>query len=439
MSALDPPVTGLLTDEPALGQRALRKASLHLLPLMGVAYGVAYIDRANISFAALQMNQALHFSASIYGLGAGLFFISYALFEVPSNLLLVRYGARRWLARIMLTWGVLAMAMLLVRTPMQFYVMRFLLGLAEAGFFPGLIFYLTLWFPADQRARSISRFYVAFPLSVVVMGAVAGALLALNGRLGLAGWQWLFLLEGLPAVLLGVVFLLRLPDGPADARWLTAEERGWIQDRVAQEQAAIAHGREDSWRVWAREPRFWVMVCFYFCVITSTYSYSLSAPAILTQLTHLGPGAVGWLISGASLLGAVAMIANASHSDRTGERCLHIALPFALVGLGYLIGGLTTRAWIGVPALSIAVIAFAATLGIHWTIPPTFLSGKSAASGIATMNSIGMLGAFAGPYAVGRFRDLTGSYQLGLMLSALPCLGVIAIMLWMRPRMPESH
>jgi MFS transporter, ACS family, tartrate transporter len=430
MSALDPPLSIPFTDEQA--RRALRKASLHLLPLLGVAYGVAYIDRANVSYAALQMNQALHFSASIYGLGAGLFFISYAIFEVPSNLLLVRYGARRWLARIMFTWGLLAMSMLLVHTPMQFYVMRFLLGSAEAGFFPGLIFYLTQWFPAEQRARSISRFYVAFPLSSALMGAVAGALLHLNGHLGLAGWQWLFLLEGLPAVVLGVVFLLRLPDGPADAPWLTADERDWILHRIRQEQAAVTAGHEDSWRVWMREPRFWAMVCFYFCIITATYSYSLYAPAILTQLTHLGANAIGFLISAASLLGAVAMIANASHSDRVRERYLHIAIPFVLVAIAYLVAGLTTRAWIGVPALSLAVIAYAATLGIHWTIPPTFLSGRSAASGIATINSIGMLGAFVGPYLMGRARDLTGSYQRGLMFLALPCLIVIAIMLGMR-------
>jgi ACS family tartrate transporter-like MFS transporter len=436
MSAVDPPLSLSVEQQQALGRRALRKASLHLLPLLGVAYGVAYIDRANVSYAALQMNQALHFSASIYGLGAGLFFISYALFEVPSNLLLVRFGARRWLARILATWGVLAMAMLLVRTPMQFYVMRFLLGAAEAGFFPGLIFYLMLWFPTAQRARSISRFYVAFPLSSALMGGVAGTLLGLGGRLGLAGWQWLFLLEGLPAVLLGVIFLLRLPDGPASAPWLSADERDWILHRIAQEQAAIAQGQLDSWRVWVREPRLWMMVAFYFCIMTGSYSYTLYAPAILTQLTQLGPAAVGWLISGANLLGAAVMVLNASHSDRTGERCLHIAIPILLVGLGYLTGGLTTRAWIGVPALSLAVIAYSATIGIHWTIPSTFLSGRSAASGIATINSLGMLGAFAGPALMGAMRDHTGTYQRGLVLLTVPSLLAVATMLWMRPRMP---
>jgi MFS transporter, ACS family, tartrate transporter len=279
------PLAAALSQELSLGQVALHKATVHLLPLLAVAYGVAYIDRANVSFAALQMNHDLHFSASIYGLGAGLFFVGYAIFEVPSNLMLIRFGARRWLARIMFTWGLLAMAMLLVRTPTQFYVMRFLLGVAEAGFFPGIIFYLTRWFPAEERARSISRFYIAFPLSSAFMGAVAGALLNLQGRLGLAGWQWLFLLEGLPAVVLGFVFLLRLPDGPSDAAWLNPDERAWILHRIRQEQAAMAATHDESWRTLMREPRFWLMACFLFCAILTAYSYNLSAPAILQQLT----------------------------------------------------------------------------------------------------------------------------------------------------------
>ena len=194
------------------------------LPLIALGYGIAFIDRANISFAALQMNRDLHFSATIYGLGGGLFFLSYALFEVPSNLLLVKFGAR-----IMITWGVIAAGMRFVRTPVQFYVMRFLLGLAEAGFFPGVIYYLTFWFPAEVRGRAISRFYVAWPLSTVVMGALAGTLLGLQGKLGLAGWQWLLLLEGLPAIVMGIVIFFFLPDTPRDARWLSAGEKAWIE------------------------------------------------------------------------------------------------------------------------------------------------------------------------------------------------------------------
>jgi ACS family tartrate transporter-like MFS transporter len=423
-------------SEPALGRRALRKASLHLLPLLGLAYGVAYMDRANVSYAALQMNHDLHFSASIYGLGAGLFFIGYSVFEVPSNLLLVRYGARRWLARIMFTWGLLAAAMMLVRTPLQFYAMRFVLGIAEAGFFPGLIFYLTQWFPAQERARSISRFYVALPLSSVLMGAVAGALLHLDGRLGLAGWQWLFLLEGLPAVVFGAVFLLRLPNGPADARWLTAEERQWLLSRIQQEQAAVAATHDDSWRALMREPRFWLMTAIYFCSMLSMYSYNLSAPTILQQLTRLTPTRVGFLLSATNLIGAFAMIVVSRRSDRTGERFFHVAVPFALVALGFLLAGLSIRSplgvWIGVPALSLVIIAFTASLAVLWTIPPKFLSGRSSAAGIALINSIGMLGAFAGPYGMGLVHDLTGSYQLPLLLCTVPALGVVVLTLAIR-------
>src|ERR1700683_4308979 len=209
-----------------------RKAAVHLLPLLGIGYGLAYIDRINISFASLQMNRDLHFSASVYGFGAGLFFLGYALCEVPSNLMLLRFGARRWLARIMLTWGLLAAAMMFVRTPLQFNVLRFLLGMAEAGFYPGVIYYLTLWFPARVRASAVSRFYVALPLSSVVMGSVAGWLLGLGGKLGLSGWQWLFLLEGLPAAAFSLVILKMLPDDPGKATWLTTEEKTWLEGQL---------------------------------------------------------------------------------------------------------------------------------------------------------------------------------------------------------------
>src|SRR6202012_1859368 len=214
-------------DDAAIGASAQRKAAIRLLPVIAIGYCLAYMDRINISFASLRMNSDLHFSSTVYGLGAGLFFIAYALCEVPSNLLLLRFGPKRWLARIMLTWGLLAAAMMFVRTPWQFYGVRLLLGMSEAGFFPGVLYYLTLWFPATMRARAVSRFYIALPLSSVLMGAVAGWLMGLQGTLGLAGWQWLFLIEGLPAVLFSFVFLGMLPDGPMQAAWLTPEERIW--------------------------------------------------------------------------------------------------------------------------------------------------------------------------------------------------------------------
>src|SRR5277367_5830077 len=216
MSVIEPAVAEVVSGPlpESIGRSAMRKATWRLIPLIALGYGTAYMDRVNISFASLQMNRDLHFSASIYGLGAGLFFLSYAACEIPSNLLLYRFGARRWFARIMFTWGLLAMGMMFVKTPMQFYVMRFLLGMAEAGFFPGVIFYLGQWFPQHMRARAISRFYIAYPISTVLMGAIAGVLLGLQGKAGLAGWQWLFLIEGLPAIVLSIVLLVYLPSGP---------------------------------------------------------------------------------------------------------------------------------------------------------------------------------------------------------------------------------
>src|SRR6202451_1770430 len=237
-----PPARASLPMDDAVGRVALRKAGWRLIPLLALGYGIAYMDGVNISFASLQMNRDLHFSASVYGFGAGLFFVSYAACEVPSNLLLYRVGARRWFARIMLTWGLLAIGMMFVSKPLQFYVMRFLLGMAEAGFFPGVIFYLSQWFPAHMRARAISRFYISYPISSVLMGAIAGFLLDLQGKAGLAGWQWLFLIEGLPAVVLSLVLLVYLPADPTQAKWLTEDEREWILHHVIKSASGDGHG-----------------------------------------------------------------------------------------------------------------------------------------------------------------------------------------------------
>src|SRR3984885_4200317 len=255
--------TGATSDADArlklVGESALRKASLRLLPVIGVGYGLSYMDRINISFASLQMNRDLHFSASVYGFGAGLFFIGYALCEVPSNLLLLRFGARRWLARIMITWGLLAAATMFVRSPLEFNVLRFLLGMAEAGFYPGVIFYLTLWFPARMRARAGSRFYISLPLSSVVMGSLAGWLLGLGGKLGLAGWQWLFLVEGLPTAVFSLVILKMLPDGPAKATWLTAEEKAWLEGQLKADGEKAHLGHSASVARALLEPKVWMI------------------------------------------------------------------------------------------------------------------------------------------------------------------------------------
>jgi ACS family tartrate transporter-like MFS transporter len=302
----------------AIGASAQRKAAWRLLPIISIGYGLAYMDRINISFASLRMNSDLHFSATVYGLGAGLFFIGYALCEVPSNLLLLRFGPKRWLARIMLTWGLLAASMMFVRTPLEFYSLRLLLGMAEAGFFPGVIYYLTLWFPASMRARAVSRFYVALPLSSVLMGSVAGWLLGLQGKLGLAGWQWLFLLEGLPAALFSFVIFGLLPDGPAKAKWLTLDEKSWLQRQLDADSAHAHLGREAGVLQALLSPKVWLIGLFFFSALTCSYGYGFSAPAILQAVTGWNVSQVGYLVACFGVAGAASMLFGGVNSDRTG-------------------------------------------------------------------------------------------------------------------------
>lgn len=436
----EPTVPGLSSppDDFDIGRSAIRKAMWRLIPLIALGYGTAYMDRVNISFASLQMNRDLHFSATVYGFGAGLFFLSYAACEVPSNLLLVRFGARRWLSRIMLTWGLLAIGMMFVKTVPQFYVMRFLLGMAEAGFFPGVVFYLMQWFPPEMRARAISRFYISLPLSSAVMGSIAGALLDLQGRLGLAGWQWLFLVEGLPAIALSVVFFLLLPDTPADAKWLDPTEQAWLTNRIRVDAASGGHAQSVIKAL--LDPRVLQIGLVFLCQLAVTYAYQFSAPAILQRVTGLSTTVVGFLIAGMGVAGALAMVLNGMHSDRAGERYWHVILPFVMMAAGYAVAGLFGRPWLVVPALAVSVITYSALQGPLLSIPPTFLKGKTMAAGIAAMNTLGMLGGFIGPYWMGIAKDLTGDYQHGLLTLTFPSLiaaGIILVM-WRNARR-QSH
>jgi ACS family tartrate transporter-like MFS transporter len=416
------------SDEDAIARSAQRKAAFHLIPVIGVGYCLAYMDRINISFASLQMNRDLHFSSSIYGFGAGLFFIGYALCEVPSNLLLLHFGAKRWLARIMFTWGLLAALMMFVRTPLEFNVLRFLLGMAEAGFYPGIVYYLTLWFPANMRARAVSRFYIALPLSSVVMGALAGWLLGLNGKLGLAGWQWLFLVEGLPGVFFSFVILKMLPDGPAKAAWLTTEEKAWLATKL-QADSQTAHLSHDAGILQALlSPKVWLIGAFFLCALTANYAYSFSAPAILQAATGWSVANVGYLIAGFGLLGALAMLLNSAHSDRTGERSLHCIVPCLIMAAGFLIAGLIDSGWIVVIALGATYLSFVALLGPANAVPMQFLAGRAAAAGLAAMNTITMFSGFLGPYWMGLMKDATGTYQAGLRGLVLPALAGAGVM-----------
>ena len=418
-----------LPESSAIAASAQRKAAWRLLPVISVGYGLAYMDRINISFAALRMNADLHFSATVYGLGAGLFFIGYALCEVPSNLLLLRFGPRRWLARIMLTWGLLAAAMLFVRTPIQFYALRLLLGIAEAGFFPGVIYYLTLWFPAAARARAVSRFYVALPLASLVMGSLAGWLMGLDGTLGLKGWQWLFLIEGLPAALYSFVILAALPDSPEQARWLTPDEKNWIKHQL-QADSSQAHLGHDAGVLRALlSPKVWTIGMFFFCALTCSYAYGFTAPAILQSVTGWNIANVGYLIAVFGIAGAVGMLLGGSHSDRTGDRALHCIVPCCVMALSYFIASYGRPAWLVVTALGISFVAFNALQGPALAVPTQFMAGRAAAAGIAAMNTITMFSGFVGPYWMGRVKDATGTYWLGLRGLILPALGAALAML----------
>jgi ACS family tartrate transporter-like MFS transporter len=426
-------------DQEAIGASAQRKASLRLLPVIGIGYGLAYMDRINISFASLRMNADLHFSATVYALGAGLFFIGYALCEIPSNLLMLRFGPRRWLARIMLTWGVLAAAMMFVRTPWEFYGLRLMLGIAEAGFFPGVVYYLMLWFPARMRARAISRFYIALPLASTMMGSIAGWLMGLNGKLGLAGWQWLFLLEGLPAALFSFAILRMLPDSLALAHWLTSDEKSWLQRQLDSDSthAQLGHGAGVLRALLS--PNVWLIGGYFFFALTCSYAFNFSAPAILQAATGWNIAQVGYLIAAFGLVGAVAMLANSSHSDRTGERSMHCILPCVIMGAAYLVAGSTNQPWLLVFSLAVAFASFMSMQGAAVSVPTQFLAGRAAAAGIAAMNTITMFSGFVGPLWMGRVKDATGSYGLGLRGLIIPSLSAAGLMYALTRNLARSH
>jgi ACS family tartrate transporter-like MFS transporter len=428
-----PAIDEAFTSSEAVGASAVRKATLRLIPLIALGYGVAYMDRVNISFASLQMNRDLHFSATTYGFGAGLFFLSYAACEVPSNLLLYRFGARRWLARIMITWGLLAIGMLFVRTPAQFYTVRFLLGMSEAGFFPGVIFYLMQWFPPELRARTVSRFYISLPLSSAFMGLIAGALLNLDGNLGLRGWQWLFVIEGLPAVLLGIVFFLVLPDSPAQAKWLTEDERLWIFHNVHQNPTGTAH---ESISHTLLNPRIWQIGLFGFLMLGTLYGYVFIAPQFIQSVTHLSITRVGFTICALSLLGVPSMLLGAIHSDRRLSRSQdrYQQVIFCSLGMAAALAacGLFTSPLVVLSALVVLQIAFYSMQGSIWAISASLFTGRSAAAGIAAINTVAIIGGFVGPYWMGIARDLTGDHQRGLLILSIPMVAAAGIMLYMR-------
>ena len=396
---------------------AYRKVSWRLLPFLMLCYFVAYLDRVNVGFAQLQMKGDLQFSDAVYGLGAGIFFLGYFLFEVPSNLLLHRVGARVWIARIMISWGVISALTLFIQTPTMFYVARFLLGLAEAGFFPGIILYLTYWYPARRRSQMTAWFMSAVALSGLVGGPVSGWILHhFHGQSGLAGWQWLFLLEGVPAVLLGLATLGYLDNGIASAKWLSAEEKQLLQRGVDGENRSKQHV---SALQGMRSPRVWLFALVYFSVVMGLYGLGFWLPLLLRSTGVSDPRTIGWLVAipyGASI---VAMVLVGRSSDARGELRWHVALPALVGAAGLALSTLWPHDTLAaVITLTVATCGIMTVLPLFWSLPTAFLAGSAAAAGIALINSLGNLAGFFGPSIVGWVKQATHSTNGGVLVLA---------------------
>ncbi len=391
-----------------------RKVTRNLIPFLAFLYFVAFLDRVNVSFAVLQMNRDLGFSAYVYGLGAGIFFIGYVLAEVPSNLMLHKVGARRWIARIMISWALVAGAMAFVKGQTGFYTLRFLLGVAEAGLFPGIIYYLTNWVPAARRARQVGMFMTAIPISTAVGGPLSSVILGLDGSLGLSGWQWLFLIETIPSLIMGFVVLKYLRDTPADVKWLTAEEKDWLIGTLEAQKSYRQTKYGCSFVKTLMNSRVLILSLSYFGVELGLYGVLLWLPQIFQ---HIGIpiSVVGYVVAIPYAIAAAGMVWWCRHSDRSRERVWHIA---AASLVGFL--GLTASAHLsGSPVLSVVAITFGAVgtlaiLPIFWTLPAATLTGPAAAGGIALINAIGNIGGFAGPFVLGWIKETTGSFTYGL-------------------------
>jgi ACS family tartrate transporter-like MFS transporter len=397
---------------PGLPDRVMRKAQLRLLPLLFFAYMIAIIDRANISFAAQTMNADLGFSASVFGFAGGIFFVSYALLEVPSNMLMMRFGTRLWVTRIMISWGVISAAQMFVTTPLQFYALRFLLGAAEAGFFPAILYYASLWFPAQWRGRVISRFYVAQPVTQIVMGLVSGPILGLEGVSGLHGWQWLFLLEACPAVLMGIIIWRFLPDAPDRVGWLAPDERRWLTGTIAAE-ASSSTAHTSVFKA-ISDPRLLMFGIIWFLCTGGLNAYLVTMQLILAEKTGFSANSVGQLTAVCGIVGVIMLLGVSARSDQRQERFWHVILPWA-VGAGAFIALAVSD--LPVVAIIAAVLIAATILPVHSVFYAALTEGlheRHRAVSIAAVNTFGQFGSFLATSGFGVARDATGSYNAGL-------------------------
>ncbi len=416
-------------SEPTFAESQLyNRVTRRVMPLLFCCYVAAYLDRVNVGFAKLQMLNDLRFSETVYGLGAGIFFIGYFLFEIPSNVILHRIGARLWIARVMLTWAVVSAAMMFVTTPTVFYVLRFLLGVAEAGFFPGVILYLTYWYPSYRRARIIALFMTGIPVAGVIGGPISGWILkGMAGAYGLAGWQWLFLIEALPSLILGVAVLVYLDDGIAGARWLGAEQKEVLARRITEDQQQVF---SHSLREGLTNARVWLLSAIYFCLIAGLYGAGFWLPTLIKRTGVESPLAIGLLTVVPNAAAAVAMIAISRRSDRRRERRWHLVIPALIGAVGWLVTvrfGADTA--IAVSGMSLALAGVTTSLSQFWCLPTAMLAGAAAATGIALINSIGNLAGFLGPSVIGWLVDRTGSTDSGIyVLAGVTVIGSLLVL-----------
>ena len=421
----------VIASELPLGERTLRRVRWRLLPFLGLLYIVSYLDRVNVSFAKLTMNAAIGIDDATYAFGAGIFFIGYFLFEVPSNLILERVGARRWIARIMITWGLVSAATAFITGATSFVAMRFLLGVAEAGFFPGILLYLTYWFPSRERARVVGLFMTALPLSGLIGSPLSATLMGIQA-FGLMGWQWLFILEGLPAVLLGAVCLVALPDGPRNAGWLSGDERQWLVSTLTAEREAVATSGHVTLRAAIVQPRVWALALAYFGVVLALYGFNFWLPSLISA-HGVRLQSTGWIAALPFLCGAPFMVWWGRRSDRLGERRGHL---IAVAVLGFA-GFTAASAFQSLPGqivcICIAAMGVYASFPILWTFPTTFLAGTAAAAGLAVINSFGNLAGYLGPQVVAWLTGASGDYRRALLALGLSMLTPAVVVLGLRP------
>ncbi|WP_020423015.1 MFS transporter [Amycolatopsis sp. ATCC 39116] len=427
----------------AEGDRVLGKVALRIMPFLALLYFVNYLDRVNIGFAGPNgMNTELGLTATAFGFASGIFFLGYLTLEVPSNLALHRFGARRWLARIMITWGIVATALAFVPNPTTLVIMRFLLGVAEAGFFPGIILYLTYWFPAAQRAKAVALFMAAVPVSSAIGATVSSLLIAHgHGVFGLSGWRFMFLVEGIPAILLAFATWFYLTDRPEQAKWLTEDERRWLTTELDNERKATEAEHHWPLRKALTHPRILGLAFVYFAIAYGLYALGFFLPTIIAGFgqefgTKLSTVQAGLVTAIPYVIAAVVMVFWARHGDRTRERKWHVALPMIVGGVAIPVALYLGNPYAAMVAVTICAVGVCAALPTFWALPSTFLSGAAAAGGIALINSLGNISGFAAPYVTGWLRDLTGSQRTGLwVVGACMVAGAcVALVLGARPK-----